>query len=85
ISEVAYLISYVFGLAFVYKFYPGKIFNIDSDLASLVSIFIYISSFLLGLIIVSILDDPRLSIYISVLITTSYNFIVMKVIFRRFF
>lgn len=84
-AKVAYTITYILGLFFVFVFYPSKIFKVDGVWAKLISVFVYISSLMLGVYIVSMIDNERVAVIFAVVVTTLYNYFIMRFFFRRFF
>lgn len=87
--SIAYAITWLAGIIFVAVAYPSVVF-IDVSLSrhnSAVTVVIYICSFLLGLLVISFAEGAypknRLSIFAALTLTTTFNFISMRLFLRR--
>lgn len=84
-AELSYIISYFLGLVYIYFVYPNKVFNVNNRKAGLISVLVYLSSLSIGTFIVSLSYNDRLAIFLAIMATTIYNFLLMRFIIRRFF
>ncbi|WP_051563831.1 GtrA family protein [Enterovibrio calviensis] len=83
--EVSYLISYCTGLVYVYFVYPSKVFKAEKKGSGLVSVAIYLTSFFLGILIVANFSNERLAVFVAMVFTTAYGFIVTRFVLRSYF
>lgn len=86
---LAYAASWLIGIAFVGMFYPSFVFGLrgGGPRARLGIIAIYAFSFSLGLVIVHLSDRhlglERLSVFLALAVTLSFNFCSMKTYLSR--
>ena len=86
--DISYAISWGVGIVLVCIYYPRFVFRVDRKLSHVVkTITLYVFSFFLGLLTIDTLGylevNERLVILITVVLTTCFNFIVSKVIYRE--
>lgn len=79
----SYFIAYLSGLFFVYIYYPSKVFKSQHSFSGVISVIVYLSSFLLGLLIVGVIPYERLAVLVAIAVTTAYNFFVTKLCLGR--
>lgn len=88
--QIAYSGSWIFGILFVIIFYPSKVFigSTNSTKKIIFTIIQYISVFLSGLLVMSLLIEhfkisEKLAIIAVIIFTTALNFLLMRFIFRK--
>jgi len=88
-ASVAYSITWVIGIAFVAILYPSIVFSgvRQSWINHAITATIYVCSFVLGSMVVVLADRSypgnRLSIFATLALTTSFNFLAMRLLLRR--
>lgn len=81
--ELSYVTSYFLGLVYIYFVYPNKVFKVDSRKAGSVSVLVYLSSLIIGTLIISYSANERFAVFFAIAGTTIYNFLLMRFIIRR--
>lgn len=86
--SMSYLLSWSFGFVVLTIFYPTYVFGVDLTIESVIKIIIiYLSSLFIGTQVTSYLSalefNSRLAIFLVIVITTIFNFTLMKVALNR--
>lgn len=82
-SSISYVISWCLGFAFLIVVYPKVVFGVDVTLQAVFKTsVIYLSSLLLGFLLVNLFErngfNSRLLILLTIAITSVYNYYLMK-------